>query len=221
MPAGRPVTRPGLAAFILENETRRDTPLYMTNDQIAEKFGTTVGYVYRLRGRLRDRGSLREAPKAHATVMPRPTPKKDRPPSYNPDNPNDLLRLLDEEVILTREQRLKLLSRFIRLAAPALKLKAMDQLEDLTKHAENRIGPPPPTTFDGQVAELIGLMLMLPFDVVKKAYETVTTPESEAEEALQPPSDALSDPSPLPDEPLRDLPTLEGPSEAPSSGPLP
>lgn len=218
---GRPVERPGLWEDMLRNEAAKGTPAWLTNDQLAEKFGTTVGYIYRLRARMRDKNIITEPSHALTSVTPRPQRKSRRPATYNPDDPVDLLRLLEDEVILDRSQRLKLLSRIIRLSPPTLKLKAMDQLEDLTKHAENRIGPPPPTSFDGQVAELVGLMLLLPFAVVQKAYETITTPEEEPETPVQPPSDDLRSDEPVPTGEMRDLQGPSGPEPDPDSGPLP
>lgn len=200
---------PGLRDVVLQEELNKSRGLaYMSPKKIAEVYGTSVGYIYVLRRELQLSGLMPKTAQSKTThdILP----KKPRRPKTEieraDEDPEYLQKLLADEPVMTALDRIKILSRLVRLGAPSVKLQAIKVLEDLTKQSENRIGPPPPLTEDDQVAHLTRIMLALPFVVVQRAYETITTSDAEPAKPLQDHLPSVLPGSEGPTKPVQDLP---------------
>lgn len=203
---------PGIRDVVLQEEINKTRGLaHMSPKKIAEVYGTTVGYIYGIRRELQLSGLMPKSGEAaatqHLTKAEKRASRGSRTELQRADeDPEYLQKLLADEPVMTALDRIKILSRLVRLGAPSVKLQAIKVLEDLTKQSENRIGPPPPLTEDDQVAHLTRIMLAVPFSVVRRAYETITTPEEEPGAPLSNEPPAVLPSSPSPEEPVRDLP---------------
>jgi hypothetical protein len=106
---------------------------------------------------------------------------------------DDLVRSLEHEGIISPIDRLKMLSRMIRVGSPMIKIAAIKAIEDLSKTSEGRVGPPAPLTEEERVTRLARMNLGLGQATVDAAYD-IAFPSSEPQETVQTDSgDLLSD----------------------------
>jgi len=201
----------GLRAEILLNENRVGTVDWKTVAQIAEQFGCSTAYVYRVRYLL----GMKDAPIRAASEQVR---------LDKAQTEEGQLKDLLSEPLISPLDRLKVLSRLIRTGSPPVKITAIKAYEELTRTSEGRIGPGPPLTRDDKVARITKLLLALPVDITAEAWEIAYgyPPTTAANRAtVPPPSGAVPPPSvPVP-EPLYDLPIPSNRPPSPRGGSLP
>jgi hypothetical protein len=200
----------GLRTEILLNEQRVGQPDYKTVVQIADQFGTTPAYVYRVRYLL----GLKDTPFKQQTSHLKLESAIDEEGSLK-----DLLN----EPLISSLDRLKILSRLMRTGAPSVKIQAIKAYEELTRTSEGRIGPGAPLTDEDKIARLARLLMALPATLTTQAWEIAygypptTAPDRST---LQAPAGSLSEPPNPSPQPVHDLPI---PSNRPASarrGPL-
>lgn len=196
----------GLRDFIVANETRKGQAGYLPPKDIALKFGCSIQYVYRVRYLL----GMKNAPSQPKT----PTISLD----HEVDESGALQQLIDEPLIGPLD-RLKVLSRLIRVGAPAVKIQAIKAYEELTRSSDSLIGPGAPLTDEDRVARLARLLMAVGSTTASKAWEVafgVKSPSYATKTPLQPVSHPPSEaPKPQP-ESLYDLSELSFPPPSPS-----
>lgn len=202
-----------LKSTIIDNEKLDGTALYKTVAELSTEYEVPITTIYQLRHRLglKSTGFQKrhtQAPTTH-TLLPASTTTE------------GLLKILEDEPLLTPSDRLRILSRLIRTGAPAVKIAAIKTYEDLTRVTTENVGPPPPQTSEEAVARLARLFIALGKRITKQAYTTafgdldeITGPET----PIQPDPSATSADAPPPAE---SLPDLQPPNDPPLSGPLP
>lgn len=156
----KPNKYPGLREALLYNETRAGEPDYLSIEELAEKFGCKVSYIYRLRYLLGFKGGatkLQSLKSVHTTARV---------------TPEGVLQDLLNEPIVSPLDRLKILSKLIRTGAPPIKISAIKAIEELTRTSEGRIGPGPPLTDDDKITRLARLLLAIPQTLSAQAWET-------------------------------------------------
>lgn len=208
----------GLHEAIIKNESVKGLAGYKPIEELAQEYGTTVRYLYRVRKILRDKGLLKRGFQSFSG-------KAEHHGYLGKLDPEELIKVIENEPILGPLDRIKILSRLVRTGTPALKIQAIKTLEDLSRVSEQRVGPPSPMTRDDRVARLSRLMLAVGEETVAMAHEVTFGYKPQkplpSEEALQPGPDDLLQPSDQAAESLRDLfgPSPSGPQ--PERGPLP
>lgn len=205
-----------LRSDIIDNEKLIGTSQYKTVAELAVEYGVKAITVHQLRHRLGLTGRKHEA----KTGSPKLTPLSS---TLLPDvrTTEGLLKILEDEPLLTSLDRLKILSRLIRTGAPAIKLSAIKLAEDLTRVTTERVGPPDPLTEDEAVARLARLLIAIGPVIHAKAAEVAfgskeeELPQGGPEEAVQP------DPAPIPPNGEGAAPQVHNlrESDEPSSGP--
>jgi hypothetical protein len=201
----------GLRVMILQNEQAVGTPSYKTVVQIAEHFGTTPAYVYRVRYLLGMKDTPMKLQSSHVKL------------ETATDEEGSLKDLLNEPLISPLD-RLKILSRLMRVGAPSVKIQAIKAYEELTRTSEGRIGPGPPLTDEDRIARLARLLMALPATLTSQSWEIAygyaptTAPDRST---LQAPSGSLPLPASPSPEPLYDLPIPSNRPASPRDRPLP
>lgn len=207
-----PIKYPGLKEAILYNETRSGESDFLSVEELAQKFGCKVSYIYRLRYIM----GLKGGSTKHQSLSSVHT-------TARVDSEGQLKDLL-EEPLLSPLDRLKILSKLIRTGAPPIKIAAIKAMEELTRTSEGRIGPPAPMTDDAKISRLARLLLAIPQEISAQAWETAygyppsTAPTRKT--LRTEPAPAERAPHPI-TELLSDLPIPPNRGEVPLSGPQP
>lgn len=166
---GRPPKWSEFKQILLNNERARGTPGFKTCKELALDFGISLPYAYSMRSKLIKKGLL-------------PKISEHTPPSLRLPNTSleDLKRALESEIVMSREDWLKILSHIARTGAPVTKIQAIKALEDLTRSSQHRIGPPPPLSPDDKISRLARLIAACGKEIhdaaYKKAFEDPQTP---------------------------------------------
>lgn len=190
---------------IIANEQLRGTASYKTVGMIAHQYGCTHATVYTYRYRLVKQGRLpKPPPHARSTESRLALNEVDL-------TPKGFVKDLDAEPLIPAIERMKVLSRIIRTASPAMKIAAVKALEDMTRAKEGRVGPPAPLTEEDRVARLSRLMMACGQTTVDAAYAVAFKDESSQPEVprpevpLQPDTGAVPPAPPPSSLPLSDL----------------
>lgn len=211
----------GLREFMIKNEMVKGLPAYKSVAQIAEMFGVSQQYLYRVRQILTKKGLLKHHTSAIGEILTS-DPGVGRLAKLDPEG---LLKLVENEVILSPLDRLKILSRLVRTGAPALKIQAIKTLEELGRTAEQRVGPPVPMTLEDRIARLGRLLLAIGEETSSKAFEVTfgyaptSRPLSPAE-TIQPNGSGFPESDGIPGGEMRDMPDSPEVEPLPSSGPF-
>lgn len=200
---------------ILRNESLKGQPEHRSTKQLAQDLGVDIAFVYSQRARLKDKVKHYQDPYFK-----------------NFADPRALQKVVEEEAVLTPLERIKVLSRLIRTAAPLVKIAAIKALEELTKQESNRLGVPPPLSEDDRVARYTRLFLATGYPTVHAALQIAFPDQypnappdpttaaivdgTEEAPALWAFDGAISAPPPIPEGPLPDLPDSPDPGESSS-----
>jgi hypothetical protein len=210
----------GLRSHIIDNEKLVGTSQYVSVHDMAAEHEVNPLVVYQLRYRLGFSGKKSTDKAGH----PKITPISE---TMLPDvrTAEGLLKILEDEPLLSSLDRLRILSRLIRTGAPAIKLSAIKLAEDLSRATTERTGPPDPLTADEAIARLARLLIAIGPEIHAKAQEVAFGSPQEKEEPPQgePAPTLQPDPAPIqPDAPGPELvvPNLQS-GEDPGSGPQP
>lgn len=214
---------------IISNEAFKGTPQYRSIRELAEEFNVLPKSIYTYRTRLGLRKVIQVASNGQRHTEWSPIPpdlQKMLPPKRNTEGlmqtytraaatTEDLVRSLDHEGIISPIDRLKMLSRMIRVGSPMIKIAAIKAIEDLSKTTEGRVGPPAPLTEEERVVRLSRLMLAVGEQTTRSALN-VSFPSQEPQETLPTDSGGLPDNGGLPTEEVPDLqvshePIISGP----------
>jgi len=224
------IKRTPIVDAILSNETFKGTAQYKSVRELAEEFGVLPTTVYTHRTRLGLRKMIEVANNGQKYTNRVPVPPELKAPydksaalsernrqglmqSYTRAavTTDDLVRSLDGEGVLTPLDRLKMLSRLIRVGSPMIKIAAIKAIEDLSKTSEARVGPPAPLNAEERQTRLMRLFLAMGKEEVKAAYDATFPSKEEPEEEIQPYAGELLSSGGEAAEPVQDLPTGETP----------
>lgn len=203
---------------ILENEKHIGTALYKTVAEMATEWEIPANTIYQLRHRLGLKSTPFQLQKNRDAASRGLNSHIHLPAATTTEG---LLKILEDEPLLTPTDRLRILSRLIRTGAPAVKIAAIKTYEDLTRVTTENVGPPPPQTSEEAVARLARLFIALGKRITKQAY---TTAFGDLDEITGPETPIQPDPTPAPADaptPTEPLPDLQPPDDPPLSGSLP
>jgi len=214
---------------IVDNENTLGLPAHKKPAALADQLQVPLNYLYSIRRKLIREGAL------HSRVEKRMANKPKRVfrggSIIDLNDPDALEILLRDEPILKPIDRLKVLSRLVRLGTPQVKISALKTLEEFSRVSEARVGPPPPSTEDDMVALLGTLLLAIPLSISRRAWKEVHGNDPleplQSETAFQPETALQPDDLPVPlttnqaTTELRDLrQEVQREEPLPSSGPL-
>lgn len=214
---GRPkgkVKRTPIVDAILSNEIFKGTPNYRSPREIAEQFGVLPATVYHHRTKLGFRKliDLANNGQRHQEKQVIPGGIRDSQGGLIQSltraavSTDDLVRSLEAEGVISPLDRLKMLSRLIRVGSPMIKIAAIKAIEDLSKTSEGRVGPPAPLTEEDRVARFVRLFLSAGEFTVKAAYNAAFPSKEESQEEISPDPASIQQPGREPAPTLQDLP---------------
>jgi hypothetical protein len=161
---------------LIDNDKLKGLPTYKTAKELAALYGVPPAYAYQIRHRLVKQGVITR----DKFISPREATKISH-------TTEELLKVLEEEPLLSALDRLKILSRLVRTGAPAIKIQAIKAMEELSRSTEKRVGPPQPLTEEDRIARLGRLMLGCGEETCERAWDVAFPSQpSEAETPIQP-----------------------------------
>lgn len=187
-----------IAQELIKNEENMGTPLYKSYLEIADKYKMSRRTVYRIRRILIDEKKILETVSANTMWG-----EKSRPTI----TVEETRKLLEGEDIMPSTERLKTLSRLIRIGAPLIKIAAIKALEDMTRASDGQVGPPIPLTDDLRQSRLARLMMATGQETTDAAYSIAFGTHDDVQSSTEAQAEVQSDPGSVPP----DVPPSEGP----------
>lgn len=117
--------------------------------ELAAELGVRPDSVYECISRLRRQGRLKPSDRQTVARAAPPTARPnagDAPGDGGQLDPQKLLIDLASEVVLSDDDRRRVLSRLARVAPGAVQVQAIRALEDMDRQQGRQVGPPPPST---------------------------------------------------------------------------
>jgi len=147
-------TRTTIRALVIANGA---APSPLSPSELAAKHGLRRAAVHEAMTRERRAGRLRASVRQYVRTAAR----EGSQPAANGVREvdiNALLACLDDEVVLSTEQRRKVLSRLTRSGPDPIKVQAVKTLEDMDRQQGRQVGPPEPQD-DEELVSRVGTLL--------------------------------------------------------------
>lgn len=141
----------GIKQVVIENAA---SPNPRSPQELAEALGVRVDSIYECMSRLRRRGMLKPSERQSivgASARSSESHARVSAPDSSTLDPQVLLVDLGSEVVLSDEDRRRVLSRIARAAPGAVEVQAIKALEDMDRQQGRQVGPPAPSSDEEQI----------------------------------------------------------------------